>query len=77
MEKRKLFKKKLLFYNPKKKNKKQKNKTKTKQKQKQNKQTNIFFQKNKYLLYIDTFFEEEREDVNFKPKYLLPYLHFF
>ena len=46
MEKRKLFKKKLLFYNPKEKNKKQKNKTKKQNKNKtktKTKQTNKHF----------------------------------
>ena len=42
------------------------------------KKKKFFFQKNKRLLYIDTFFfGEEREGVYFKFKYLLPYLQIF
>ena len=40
-----------------------------------NKQT-FFLKKNKRLLYINTFFLEEREGVYFKLKYLLPYLQY-
>ena len=42
--------------------------------QKKKKTNKRFFQKNKCLLYINTFFLEGREGVYFKLKYLLPYL---